>query len=88
MNLYLYIPAESAHPPGMILGVINSLVIRFHNQNTHQKDFIQAIKLLFRRLIAWGWDPTMIKSTIVTAVSKASNKASNKKNSAPTKWPI
>ncbi|KAL7460361.1 hypothetical protein ACHAXS_000817 [Conticribra weissflogii] len=47
LYLYLYIPVELAHPPVMIIGVINSLVTRFHNQNTHRKDFIQAIKLLF-----------------------------------------
>ncbi len=48
MNLYLYIPATSAHPTGMIIGVVNSLVRRFYTQNSKQSDFLQVIRLLFK----------------------------------------
>ncbi|KAL7469413.1 hypothetical protein ACHAXS_009674 [Conticribra weissflogii] len=71
MNLYLYIPAASAHPNGMIIGVINSLVRRFHQQNSKRKDFVQVVILLYRRLTTRGWNAPWIKQLILTAVTKA-----------------
>ena len=56
MNLYLYIPPKSAHPPGMIKGVIFSLLKNFKHQNTEKTDYIKMVTLLFRRLIARGWN--------------------------------
>ena len=55
MNLYLYIPQTSAHPLGMIKGVIFSLVKNFKHQNLEKTDYIKMVTLLFRRLIARGW---------------------------------
>ena len=40
MNLHLYIPPSSEHPPSCIKGAIFSLINRYYRQNTHQQDFI------------------------------------------------
>ena len=40
MNLYLYIPAASAHPEGCIKGTIFGLIRRYHAQNTYRKDYL------------------------------------------------
>ncbi len=71
MNLYLYIPATSAHPTGMIVGVVNSQERRFYTQNSKRSDFLQVIRLLFKRLIARGWDAAWMKHLILQATKKA-----------------
>ena len=70
LNLYLYIPPRSAHPPGMIKGVIASLLNRYKWQNTHQEDFINIVKLLFQRLLARGWSATFLKQEILKYTSQ------------------
>ena len=59
-NPYLYITPQSAHPPGMIKGVIFGLVQRYYEQNSDKKDFIYFTKLLFTRLVSRGWNPSYI----------------------------
>lgn len=70
MNLYLYIPAASSHPSGMIIGVINRLIWRFHLQNSKQKEFVNLVVLLYKRLAARGWDATSMRQLILTAITK------------------
>ena len=41
-NPYLYITAQSAHPPGMIKGVIFGLVQCYYEQNSDKNDFISS----------------------------------------------
>ncbi len=55
----------------MIVGVVNSLVLRFYTQNSKQSDFVWVIRLLFKWLIARGWDATWIKHLIIEATTKA-----------------
>ncbi|KAL7474273.1 hypothetical protein ACHAW6_001073 [Cyclotella cf. meneghiniana] len=59
-NPYLYITAQSTHPPGMIKGVIFGLVRCYYEQNSDKKDFIYFTKLLFTRLMPRGLDPSYI----------------------------
>ena len=51
LNLYLYLPPTSAHPPGCIKGLIFGMVGRFYAHNTHRSDFVHFTKLLFVRLL-------------------------------------
>ena len=51
MNLHLYIPPSSKHPPSRIKGTIYSLVQRYFKQNTHQEDFAYFVGLLYYRLL-------------------------------------
>ena len=70
MNLYLYIPQHSAHPPGMIKGVIFGLLQTYHWQNTLRTDFLKQTRDLFDRLVARGWDPETLKTMFNQAVSR------------------
>ena len=40
MNVFLYIPSNSAHPPGMIKSLIFGLLQTYYYQNTYKKDFL------------------------------------------------
>ena len=53
-NLYLYIPPNSAHPPGVIRSLIHGLLRRYWSQNTDPRSFQRITKLLFQRLLARG----------------------------------
>jgi hypothetical protein len=54
MNLFLYIPAHSAHPPGVLKSLIYGLIKTYQRQNSRVKDFKHNIRLLFGRHMARG----------------------------------
>jgi len=54
MNLFLYIPAHSAHPPGVFKSLIFGLIRKYHFQNTSPAFFQHHLSLLFRRLLHRG----------------------------------
>ena len=70
MNLYQYIPPHSAHPPGMMKGIVYGLLRNYYSQNSNESDYIHMAVLLLRRLVARGWDRTYIKSLIQSADSR------------------
>jgi hypothetical protein len=89
-NPYLYITPHSAHPPGMIKGVIFGLVRCYYEQNSDKKDFIDFTKMLLKRLVARGWDPTYIKPIFDKAIQKTQSETKtqdqlNLQNSSPQK---
>ena len=43
MNLYQYLSPRSNHPPGMIKGIIYSLMKTYKNQNTYTKDYLDVV---------------------------------------------
>jgi hypothetical protein len=48
MNLYHYIPLHSAHPPGLIRGMIYGLVKTYYYQNSRDRDYIIILSLLHK----------------------------------------
>ena len=56
LNLYQYIPRTSAHPPGMMRGIIYSLMKTYRRQNTYKSDYVEMAKRLFDRHVVRGWD--------------------------------
>ena len=40
MNLFLYIPSNSAHPPGLLKSLIFGLLLTYFNQNKDTNDFL------------------------------------------------
>ena len=69
MNLYLYIPAASAHPLGVGKAMVYGSLRRYYLQNTHRKDYLKQIKLLFVRMKARGWSPELLKELMVKAAA-------------------
>ena len=78
-NLYLYLPKTSAHPRGCLKGTIFGLIRRYHSQNTHRKDFVRLVALLFRRLLDRGWQEDDIRPLILDACKHADARAQDPK---------
>ncbi|KAL7544454.1 hypothetical protein ACHAWF_007836 [Thalassiosira exigua] len=70
MNLYQYIPPTSAHPPGMMKGIIYGLLRNYFLQNTNEDDYMKIATLLFHRHVARGWAKATIKEDILAADAK------------------
>jgi len=92
MNLHLYIPPHSAHPPGLNKCLIFGLLQTYQRQNTNHLDFQQMAKLLFHRLIARGYTPTTLKKLFIEAANKLDNaqkqsKAKPKESTTSTEKP-
>ena len=82
MNLYLYLPAASAHPQGCIKGTIYGLIRRYFNQNTYRKDYVHIVGLFYRRICARGWDPAFVRN-LITEASTRIETASTAQQTAP-----
>ena len=67
MNLYLYLPAASAHPEGCIKVAIFGLVRRYQAQNTYCKDYVHFVTLLYSRLLERGWELGYVRGLILDA---------------------
>ena len=50
-NLFLYIPAHSAHPPMLIKGLVYGFLETYWHQNTYRSDYTKMTKLLFKRTL-------------------------------------
>ena len=80
-NPYLYIPAHSAHTPGLIKGLVYGLLRRYYYQNSKDSDFVHFKNLLFNRLLARGWDRAVLSPIFSTSLEKI--KTSSKLPPAP-----
>ena len=81
-NPYLYIPPHSAHPSGMIHGIIYGLLRTYHRQNSDYSDFVHFSQLLFQRHLLQGWDSAFLKKVFFSALQKITTKR-NIPNAAP-----
>ena len=74
MNLRLYIPPVSEHPPGCIRGTIFGLISRYYKQNTYPQDFVHFSGLHYQRTLDQGWDRDFIRGLILKATTRAENR--------------
>ena len=44
MNLYLYIPPHSAHPPGVLTGLVSGNILRIHLLCSDEDDINRRMK--------------------------------------------
>ena len=79
MSLFLYIPGHSAHPPGILKSMVYGLMKTYLQQNTHRKDAMHAIRLLFNRLLARGHSHENLRLVFNDAAAKLTKVISNKK---------
>ena len=77
MNLHLYIPPHSMHPPGVTKSLIFGLLQTYKQQNTNPDDFQQMAKLLFHRLIARGYNPEELKRLFLEAAYRLDHMPKN-----------
>ena len=74
MNLFLYIPAHSSHPPGVLKSLIHGLMKTYLRQNSNVEDFKLNVKQLFSRLLARGYNhydiSTIFKEAAATTMKQ------------------
>jgi hypothetical protein len=69
MNLYLYIPPASAHPPGVLKSIVYGNLRRYWLQNSLRSDFITTAKHFASRLIARGHSADSIRMIFMEAAA-------------------
>ncbi|KAL7523764.1 hypothetical protein ACHAXR_000317, partial [Thalassiosira sp. AJA248-18] len=69
-TLYLYIPQASAHPKGVIKGMILGELRRYKKQNSKREDYLKMVRLLFVRLKARGWRPSLLKDLFMEGANR------------------
>ena len=60
MNLHLYISPASAHPPGLIAGIIKGMIHRINALCSDDSDKKQKLRLFFNHLLLRGWKKNVI----------------------------
>ena len=70
MNLYQYLSPMSNHPPGMMKGIIYSLLKTYKNQNTYLEDYLDVVIKLFNRHASRGWNKAVLKRMILEQNNK------------------
>ena len=71
LNLYLYITPNSAHPPGMVTGLVHGMMLRIYKLCSNPLDIRRRIKTLLRRLLRRGYE----KEFLIPLFSKANDNA-------------
>jgi hypothetical protein len=71
MNLYLYIPPHSAHPPGVLTGLIMGNVMRMHTLCSCPLDVKSKLQLFYHRLMARGYNNEDILPIFEKAITNA-----------------
>jgi hypothetical protein len=69
MNLYLYIPPASAHPPGVLKSIVCGNLRWYWLQNSSRSDFITTAKHFANRLIARGHSAASIGMIFMEAAA-------------------
>ena len=61
LNLYLYLPPASAHPPGVLKGIIFGSIYRIYRLTSEDKDRVSMVQQFFSRLRRRGYQAEFIK---------------------------
>ena len=73
LALYQYIPPSSAHPPGLLNGLVVGQVLRFHQLCTSISDVHDKMRLLHRRLMQRGYSEARLFPYFVQGLTVARN---------------
>jgi hypothetical protein len=68
-NLYLYTPANSAHPPGCFKGIIFGNIIPYWNQNINIKYYTELFSKLSDHLQVTGHDISEVEAMMQEAAA-------------------
>ena len=69
LNLHLYIPPHSAHPPGLLPGIVHSTLYRIFTLCSDHNDRILRTKVFFKQLQAQGYKSDQIKPLFYKAIA-------------------
>jgi hypothetical protein len=69
LNLYLYLPPHSAHPPGVVKGLIHGMLLRINRLTTHETARTTYIRRFYQRLRVRGYSRDLLLPLFETALS-------------------
>ena len=61
LNLYLYLPPHTCHPPGILSGTIAGMILRIFRLTSDRNDCNVSIRNFFRRLCLRGYPPQTLQ---------------------------
>ncbi|MCP4745959.1 MAG: hypothetical protein GY874_07435 [Desulfobacteraceae bacterium] len=82
LNLYLYIPPHSCHPPGVLKGLIYGAILRVKSLCTSENDYIPAIQRTFDRLLVRGYEREAILPIFLQAIKSIMSNTSMDRTAA------
>ena len=82
LNLYLYLPPNSAHPPGILKGLIYGMVLRMHRLTSDKSSLTSNVIALYRRLRQRGYSPAVLRPIFLSAVFRSDKKQEQTKSTA------
>ena len=71
MNLHLYNPPSSAHPPGLLPGMVQGMLFRIYTLCTDPKDMIHRTRAFFNHLQRRGWKRDVLLPLFHKGIPKA-----------------
>ena len=71
LNLHLFIPPHSCHPPGVFKGLIFGHIQRIFILCSRNFDILKELDLFFERLLDRGFNPIFLESLFSKAISNA-----------------
>jgi len=67
LNLFLYVPGNSAHAPGVLKSIVFGRILKYWKQNSKETDFKHCCQQLFFHLQARGYSAGLLKPLFQTA---------------------
>jgi hypothetical protein len=74
LNLYLYLPAHTAHPPGVLNGTIAGMLTRIFRLTANIDRSFRMVKNLFRRLCQRGYRSDVLRPLFEKHLTRTYNK--------------
>ena len=60
MNLYLYIPPHSSHPPGVLTRLVSGNILRIHSLCSNNEDTNRRMKEYYAMLLVRGYQRDLL----------------------------
>ena len=72
LNLYLYIPPSSSHPPGCIKGIIFGMVYRIYSLTDNKDNIKYILNAFLQRLLRRGYSDPVIRPIMNEGIERYS----------------
>ena len=79
INLYLFVPKHSSHPPGMLKGMVHGALLRLWQQNTYEADYQHFARPYLERLMARGYNFDELSKLFLEVTQKINSKQPKRK---------
>jgi uncharacterized protein (UPF0335 family) len=69
LNLHMYLPPHSAHPPGVLRGLVFGMIYRLHRLNSEPDAINDQIRTFFNRLLMRGYQESFLRPIFHLAIA-------------------